>query len=223
MAGSSSASSHSSPSGDRTGSSDPSSDAKEQAEVIELVRSGYDRLHRFIEKGLEYFQWLAKGRITTAETADLALVLKRAADKTPGLRASAVRFEVHRQETPFPIQGRAADLEQALQYLLENALKHSPNQRHVVVDLRLEGDRALLSVSDRGVGLRAEALREVFQPLTSADVAHHSSGSGLSLALAKVILEAHGGTIRAESEGLGQGSTFTIELPAVQVAAGSKA
>ncbi len=201
---------------------DPAGNSREQAEVIELVRGGYDRLHRFIEKGLQYFQWVATGRVSTSKTGDLTLALKRAVNAIPELRRPEVHFEVRHEDSPLLVQGRESDLEIVVKVLLENALKYSPSRKRVLVELRRKGERVLLCVSDRGVGLRSEMLQEIFQPFTSGDLAHHSSGSGLSLALASVIVEAHGGSIQAESEGPGKGSNFLVELPAASVAAESR-
>ena len=194
---------------------DPASNKQDQAEVIEIARQGYERLHAFITKGLEYFQWLAKGKVKSSETSDLAGVLRRAIDGTPGLRAPGVHLVVHTVDSALLVQGRDSDLEQAVKVLLENAIKYSSEHKQIAARVRADGTSAELSVSDDGVGVRAEMLQEIFQPFTSADVAHHSSGSGLSLALAKVIVRAHGGNIRAESRGQGHGSTFVIELPLV--------
>jgi signal transduction histidine kinase len=193
---------------------DPAGDSAEQAQVIELVREGYDGLNRFVQKGLDYFQWLAVDRVEDGSEIDLGCVVERATARVPGLRAPGTEFELRAETGRCRVRGRAEALTEAVQILVENALKHSRAEKRVVVEVRERGEFVTLSVADRGVGLRPEMLREIFRPFTSGDAVHHSGGSGLNLALAQRIIEAHAGTIRAESDGPGTGATFTIELPA---------
>jgi signal transduction histidine kinase len=70
-----------------------------------------------------------------------------------------------------------------------------------------------IEVQDHGIGFQAHLAEELFSPFTIADAEHHSRGSGLSLAIARVIVGAHGGELTARSEGLGCGATFCAELP----------
>jgi signal transduction histidine kinase len=73
-------------------------------------------------------------------------------------------------------------------------------------------------VIDRGQGFPPESASELFRPFTVADVTHHSQGTGLNLALAYAIVEAYGGKLWAESEGVGLGATFTAAFPSVSLA-----
>jgi len=77
------------------------------------------------------------------------------------------------------------------------------------------GDFVEITVSDTGIGIKAEDVSKLFQPFTQLDasLARKHQGSGLGLALTKKLVELHGGTIQAESSGLGQGTTFTVILP----------
>ena len=202
---------------------DPGGEAHEQAEVIELARNGYQRLERFIERGLQYFQWVALEKIHTTKTTDLARLAERVVQEMPELRGSDVRFDLRRERAPGPVLGAESHFAIVLKVLLENALRFSIPPKEIALDLRRRGERLVLSVSDRGVGLRPEMLSEVFQPLTSADSDHHGEGSGLSLALVSAIVNAHGGSVRADSAGLGCGSTFVVELPALASASGAGA
>jgi two-component system, OmpR family, phosphate regulon sensor histidine kinase PhoR len=106
--------------------------------------------------------------------------------------------------------------------ILHNALKFSPEGGRLSISLRLAqgsetGPRAVVSFADEGRGLAAEDLPLVFDRFFTADRSRSrsdpASGNGLGLAIAKKIVELHGGSIRAESPGLGAGSRFTVELP----------
>ena len=96
--------------------------------------------------------------------------------------------------------------------MLENAIRFSPPQGQVVVGVRREGEALCLQVTDNGKGIDPDFLPYVFGEFTDADVAHHTEGHGLSLAIARQIVLAHSGTIDVEST-QGEGTTFTVQLP----------
>ena len=104
---------------------------------------------------------------------------------------------------------------QVLGNLLENALRHTPAGSGVAVSARSSAAGVLLSVSDEGEGIASEHLPHVFERFYRADDARDRAhgGSGVGLAIAKALVEAHGGTITARSEGPGRGATFHVALP----------
>jgi len=104
---------------------------------------------------------------------------------------------------------------QVIQNLVSNAIKYSPNGEEVVVRAEESGDRVRVSVSDRGIGIPAEALPRLFDRFYRAEnVQTGSKGLGLGLYIAKSLVEAHGGTMTVEST-LGAGSAFVFTLPYV--------
>jgi PAS domain S-box-containing protein len=113
------------------------------------------------------------------------------------------------------VEGDPHRLQQVVLNLLSNAIKFTP--AHGCVDVRLEhaGDHARLVVSDTGLGIASEVLPHVFDPFRQADGTHtkQHGGLGLGLAIVRHLVALHGGTVRAQSEGLGRGATFTVELP----------
>jgi signal transduction histidine kinase len=104
---------------------------------------------------------------------------------------------------------------QILINLLTNALKYTPIDGTVTVDLHKEDDSAFLSVRDTGIGIQPEALPQLFTMFfqTTAPPTGVKSGLGVGLAVAKVLAELHSGTIEARSEGSGKGSEFIVRLP----------
>jgi CheY-like chemotaxis protein len=108
-------------------------------------------------------------------------------------------------------------LAQILANLLCNASKFTPVGGAVTVSLAATPDRAVIEVADTGVGIDEESLRKLFVPFVQADRTFERSrqGLGLGLALAKTLVELHGGEIRAASAGPGQGAVFTVTLPLV--------
>jgi signal transduction histidine kinase len=116
---------------------------------------------------------------------------------------------------PLWISGDAIRLVQVLTNLLVNAVKYSPPDTRIVVRAAGEGDTLVLSVADNGSGIEPDLLPRVFdlfsQGARRPDRA--AGGLGLGLALVRKIVELHGGTVTAYSEGAGKGSCFTIRLP----------
>lgn len=189
-------------------------DAKEQTELAEIIQTGYTRLETFITKGLEYFQWLAMERVCATQTVALDAVVQYVSGLVPGLKEPGVDFRTSQAGESFFVQGDEANLAKVVTILLDNALKFSPGEKCVRANLRAAAGEVTLTITDRGLGFPSELAQELFQPFTIGDVAHHAEGTGLNLALAKAIVEAHGGHLRGESQGAGRGATFVVALPA---------
>jgi len=103
-------------------------------------------------------------------------------------------------------------LERVLLNLLQNAVRHTPEDGTVRIEAHRAGERIELAVEDDGDGIATEELPRVFEPFWRGDRARSTPGSGLGLALAKRIVEALGGEISAESEPL-RGARFLVTLP----------
>ncbi|TDY09037.1 histidine kinase [Mycolicibacterium litorale] len=106
-------------------------------------------------------------------------------------------------------------LSQVLGNLLENALRHTPSGGCVEVSCVHDGDRLRIAVADTGDGIAAEHVSRVFERFYRSDVARdrEHGGAGLGLAIAKALVEAHGGSITVASLGPNAGATFTVDLP----------
>lgn len=117
-----------------------------------------------------------------------------------------------------PVLGDATRLEQIVMNLLMNALKYTGPGGDVSVECRAHGDEAQIEVRDTGIGIPSGFLRQIFEPFRRASGASRQSGLGLGLAIARRLVELHGGRIWAESEGVDRGSVFFVALP---VASGS--
>lgn len=122
-------------------------------------------------------------------------------------------------EEPVLLSCDATRVEQVLHNLVSNALKYSQTGSRVDVIIEREGDEALLSVVDRGIGISKEELRTLFAPFRRTGRARDKApGVGLGLSVARRIVEAHGGRIEVESRP-GVGSTFRVRLPRAHAAA----
>ena len=105
---------------------------------------------------------------------------------------------------------------QVLNNLLSNAARHSPGSSPIRVDAACDGPHVAVSVSDEGRGVPAERLPRLFRKYGGDEAGRGSGGSGLGLAICKGLVEAHGGRIRAESGGPGQGTRFTFTVPVAE-------
>ncbi|HEY1139326.1 MAG TPA: ATP-binding protein, partial [Lysobacter sp.] len=117
--------------------------------------------------------------------------------------------------SPLMVLADATRVTQVLGNLLSNALKFTGQGGHVRVSLEREGDEAVMCVRDDGIGIAADHLEQIFSTFMQVDTSleRGQSGLGLGLAVAKELVSMHGGRIRANSRGLGQGSEFTVRLP----------
>jgi CheY-like chemotaxis protein len=112
-------------------------------------------------------------------------------------------------------------LQQVVWNLLSNAVKFTPPNGRVEVTLRRQGTSTQLQVADSGQGISPEFLPYIFEPFRQADSspARSHQGLGLGLAIARHLVESHGGVIRADSGGVGRGTTVTVLLPVPPLAA----
>ncbi|WP_149204901.1 sensor histidine kinase [Actinotalea subterranea] len=165
--------------------------------------------------------------VTRAEGGDLALVLEpttaevlvtSARDAAQDRYAGAgVALEVDLGAGLPTVAVDRARFGQVLGNLLDNALRHTPREGTVVMSAdRLEDGRLRLGVADDGEGIDADHLPHVFERFYRVDTARDRDhgGSGIGLAIVRAIVQAHGGTVEAHSDGLGNGATFEIVLPA---------
>ena len=113
------------------------------------------------------------------------------------------------------LEGDANRLQQVFWNLLKNASKFTPEGGAIRVESRNEPGRIVIEVRDAGIGFEPGAGERIFAAFEQAsqDVTREYGGLGLGLAISRAVVEAHGGTIRAASEGEGKGATFTVELP----------
>ncbi len=156
---------------------------------------------------------LTRAPVVVDEVIRAALeVVQSAAD------AKRIRLMTSVDPSAGTIQADGARLQQIIWNLLANAIKFTPDDGTVRVSARRDGRAIEISVSDTGEGIAPEFLKLIFEPFRQADASatRVHGGLGLGLAIVRHLVEAHGGTIRAESAGEGQGATFIVRLPALQ-------
>ena len=125
------------------------------------------------------------------------------------------RLEFVRHHEPIWLSADRSRIVQILENLLTNALKYSPPGSDVTVRIGRDEQIAFIRVSDNGCGMTPAMIRGVFDMFVQADISleHREGGMGLGLTLVRELTKLHGGTVTAESDGLGCGSHFTVRLP----------
>jgi len=150
------------------------------------------------------------------ERTDLATVLCQAIDiSQPRLQAGRDQLRINISPRPMPIDGDTVRLAQAFANLLTNAAKFTDDGGCIDLVATIEGAETVVSVRDNGIGIPPEKLSAIFEMFAQLDCGAHgrADGIGVGLALAREIVELHGGQVEARSGGLGQGSEFIIRLP----------
>jgi heavy metal sensor kinase len=185
----------------------------EYRETLKICQRAAERMRALVNSLLELaridsgdFQLaLEECDVSDIAAESLELVAPLAFEKGAVLRSSI---------EPLRIKADPARLGQVLVNLLYNAIQHNSNGVEVRLSAQRQGNEAVLRVADNGAGIPAEALPHVFERFYRADKSRTGAknGSGLGLAISHAIVQAHGGTIRAESPA-GQGAVFTVTLP----------
>jgi signal transduction histidine kinase len=151
------------------------------------------------------------------DPVDLAdLIQETVAVFEPLAEEKGVHLRAALGESLAPVRGDRSRLRQVLHNLLANALRHTNKEGSVTVRGVNSPTGVVVAIQDTGEGMEAHQLEHIFDRFYRTDPSRsrESGGSGLGLAIVKAIVEAHGGKVGVTSAGLGQGSTFTVTLPA---------
>ncbi len=190
--------------------------APEQAELIEIISKSAAKMNVLISDYLDFAQIDAGYLRLTFEDVDLRDLVQDSV-RTVRLQAQVKRQSLIVELPPEPLVGLLDPerLQQVLDNLLTNAIKYTPEGGSIRLQLREEKGSATITVSDSGIGIADEHLASLFTKYhrIPGQGTRGIRGTGLGLLIVKEIVEAHGGTVAAESPGPGKGSTFTVRLP----------
>ena len=184
--------------------------------TLEMMERQVTQLTRMVGDLLDVSRASLGKETLQVAPVELARVLAQAIEMAqPALQRKGLRLTQDFPHEPVQVQGDAARLLQVFANLLDNAAKFTPAGGEIRVALSREGAEALITVSDTGIGIEPAFLPRMFEAFTQADIRleRSTAGLGLGLALARQIVEAHGGHISATSAGRGQGSRFAVRLP----------
>ena len=191
--------------------------------VSDEIRRGVDVIERnaraqaIIIEDLLDMSAIVSGKVRlTVEPVDLATVVQSAvATVAPAAAAKQITVETRLDARAALVRGDASRLQQVFWNLLSNAVKFTPREGRVTVTLAGVDSHFEVSVRDTGDGIAPEFLPHVFDRFRQADATstRRHGGLGLGLSIVRQLVELHGGSVQAVSEGLGRGATFTVALP----------
>jgi signal transduction histidine kinase len=160
---------------------------------------------------------ISQGKISLElEPVDMAAVVARAVEICrPLIDAHKHGLHVSLPEQAVRVRGDLTRLTQILSNLLNNAAKYTEEGGRIGLTVESSGGEAVLRVRDTGVGIAADMLPHIFEMFTQVQgsVSRSEGGLGIGLTLVRGLVEMHGGTVAAQSEGHGQGSEFVLRLP----------
>jgi PAS domain S-box-containing protein len=183
----------------------------------QIIQRQIDHLGRIVDDLLDVTR-IARGKIDLQKArVDLAEIVRRTVEDYDALfSARGVELARRLGDTPLWVDADTTRVSQAVGNLLQNAAKFTKDGGRVEVAVTREPPgTALVRVRDDGPGIAPEILARLFEPFTQADDSLHRSrgGLGLGLSLVKGLLELHGGSVEARSEGQGRGAEFLLRLP----------
>jgi signal transduction histidine kinase/ActR/RegA family two-component response regulator len=162
---------------------------------------------------------LRKERVALASVIESAVAANR-----PQLESKQHHLRLELPAEPLHVDADSTRLTQVFANLLSNAAKYSDAHGNIRIRLKREGPQALVTVIDAGIGIEPDMLARVFEPFTQVQrtrAAPHD-GLGIGLTIAKRLVELHGGSISAHSEGAGRGSSFSVRLALLETSAASE-
>jgi signal transduction histidine kinase/CheY-like chemotaxis protein len=191
-------------------------DPAEMESLRAMMRRQVDQMTRLIDDLLDVSR-ISRGKIQLRlARVDVGVILSEAMESHQSL-AEVGGHELTRDipAEPLFVEGDATRLSQVFGNVLHNAIKFTPAGGRIAASAELVGDEAVIRIRDTGVGVPQPMLSEIFEMFQQVDqsLGRSHGGLGIGLTLVKRLVELHGGTITAHSEGMGKGSEFVIRLP----------
>jgi len=187
------------------------SDPKVSDRFFQNVEDETKRLSRLINDLLDLGRLEAGVTLLEKQNLQLNSLISRAVRAVES-RMQNSRISAQVNVGDLQIQGDSERLLQALLNVLDNAIKHSTPNSQIVITGYKQAKQAVVTIRDQGQGIKESDLPHIFEQFYTADRSRQGRGVGLGLAIAKRIIEAHGGSITATSQ-FGEGASFTISLP----------
>jgi signal transduction histidine kinase len=184
-------------------------------ELTDMIERNGAALAKLVEDLLDVSRiTLGHVRLDTQSIRLSDLLTVSAQSIQPAAQAKQIRLTINAADTSV-VHGDQTRLQQIVWNLLTNAIKFTPQNGHVEAAVSSDDGYAVLTVTDSGRGISRTFLPHVFEPFRQAEpsTSRSAGGLGIGLSIVKHLVELHGGTISASSEGEGRGSTFTVRLP----------
>ncbi|HET7696612.1 MAG TPA: chemotaxis protein CheB [Vicinamibacterales bacterium] len=187
-----------------------------QQKTVSVLERQSRQMARLLDDLLEVSRVTQNKIELRRRVVDLRLIAAEAADAVrPHMEDKGVHFTVDLDPEPVWVHGDAARLQQIQMNLLNNSAKYTPRGGDVSLKVRREMSGAVIRVKDNGVGISRQMLDSIFDLFVQArhTLDRSNGGLGVGLTLVRALVEMHGGTVAAHSDGDGTGSEFTVRLP----------
>ena len=192
-----------------------SPDSREGLRAVKVIQEEGERIERLVGDLLDLARFEAGGISLAQESVDVDELFERVSERhAQTAQDKDVSIVIEPHEEDLRLVGDPMRIEQALQNLAANALKHTPPKGIIRLGARRDGGSIRLSVSDNGIGIPAEHLPHVFDRFYKADRSRSQSGSGLGLSIVKAIIERHGGAVAVRSVPNVE-TVFEVTLPKI--------
>jgi signal transduction histidine kinase len=186
--------------------------------VVGVVKRQVSHLTRLVDDLLDVSR-ITQGRIELQRRpVELASILQQALESVePLIREKRHRVVISARLENVYLDGDGARLVQCVANILTNSAKYTDPEGEIRVDAHWDGNEAVISITDNGVGIPPELLPQIFELFVQSDrtLDRSQGGLGIGLSVVRRLIEMHGGTVAARSAGPGQGATFTLRLPAI--------
>lgn len=191
-------------------------DGKLDGDHAELIERQSKHLTRIVNDLLDLSRLVSGKIVLKRQVIDLKDAVRQSME-TVNAAASRqkVSVEVKPSTVPLPVDVDPVRADQIITNVLTNAVKYTPEGGHVAITLDRDGDQAVIHVLDDGVGIAPDRIGTIFELFAQAEnaIGRAQGGMGIGLALVRNLLELHGGSISAKSDGLGKGSEFVVSFP----------
>ena len=193
--------------------------SKEGQRAVKVIHEEGERIERLVKDLLDLARFEAGGISLSLENVDVDEIFERVSERhAQAAHEKGVTIDVEPHDDDIRLVGDSHRLEQAVQNLASNALRHTPPGGGIRLGASRDGDLVKLAVMDSGVGIPAEHVPHVFDRFYKADQSRSQAGSGLGLSIVKAIVERHGGSVSVRSQ---PGETvFEITMPAQRASRG---
>jgi PAS domain S-box-containing protein len=196
-----------------------SDDAPSVAAARAMMERQLEQLVRLVDDLLDVSRITRGNVVLRKERAPLDAVLRSAVETSrPLIEQMGHQLTLKLPEQPVVVYGDFTRLAQVFLNLLNNAAKYSDPQGHLWMTAEPQGDSVAVTVRDTGIGIPADKLTSIFEMFSQVDrsLEKAQGGLGIGLTLVKQLVEMHGGSVEARSEGSGRGSEFLVRLPILQ-------
>jgi PAS domain S-box-containing protein len=195
-------------------------DEAKRANAVKVIDRNASSLKQIIDDVLDVSRIVSGKLRLNVQPLNLGDVVKMSlATVLPAADAKGIVIDSHLEPGLPPVSGDIDRLQQVVWNLISNAVKFTPHGGRIDVDVEQTDGHVAIVVKDTGRGIAKEFLPHLFERFRQADSAfsREHGGLGLGLAIVRELVELHGGTVRARSEGPGSGSTFRVELPILTI------